>query len=35
MLAAQEMLKHIHSEHSQEIHLRAMATVMERQHVPR
>jgi|HubBroStandDraft_4_1064222.scaffolds.fasta_scaffold10708_3 hypothetical protein len=34
-LAAQAMLKHVHSEHSHEIHLRTMAAVMERQHAPR
>jgi len=28
------MLKHIHAEHSREIHVRAMAMVMERQHTP-
>ena len=34
-LAAQAILKHVHAEHGREIHLRAMAAVMERQHVPR
>jgi hypothetical protein len=34
-LAAQAILKHVRAEHSREIHLRATATVMERQHVSR
>ena len=34
-LAAHAMLKHVHTEHSRETHLRAMAMVMERQHASR
>jgi hypothetical protein len=30
-LAAREILKHVHAEHSRETHSRAMAMVMERQ----
>ena len=34
-LAAQAMLKHVHAEHSREIHVRATAMIMEREHAPR
>jgi hypothetical protein len=34
-LAAQAMLKHVYAEHSREAHMRAIATVMERQRVRR
>ena len=34
-LAAQSMLKHVHAEHSREIHVRSMAMVMERENAPR
>lgn len=33
-LAAHAMLKHVHSEHSRETHVRAMARVMERESAP-
>jgi hypothetical protein len=29
------MLKHVHAEHSREIHVRSMAMVMERENAPR
>jgi hypothetical protein len=29
------MLKHVHAEHSREIHVRATAMVMERENAPR
>ena len=34
-LAAQAMLKHVHTEHSRETHARAMSMVVERQNPPR
>jgi hypothetical protein len=34
-LAAYAMLNHVHAEHGRETHIRAMAMVMERQHVSR
>jgi hypothetical protein len=34
-LAAHAMLKHVHSEHSRETYVRAMAMGMERQNAPR
>jgi hypothetical protein len=34
-LAAQAILKHVHAEHSSEIHSRAVGTLMERHHAPR